>query len=114
VVASNGMVEHSAEGDTIHRAGLDVEPNDLATELVHDDQYPVSPQDGRFTAKQVHAPEAVLHVAEERQPGWTAGVRLEEMLGQDTPHDVPIDVYAECQSNLLGDSRAAPRRDCVV
>jgi hypothetical protein len=36
------------------------------------------------------------------------------MLGQDTPHDVPIDVYAECQSNLLGDSRAAPRRDCVV
>jgi len=30
------------------------------------------------------------------------------MLGQDTPHYVFIDRDAECQSNLLSDSRAAP------
>ena len=29
-----------------------------------DDEYPVSPQYCRFTAKQVHAPETVLHVTE--------------------------------------------------
>jgi hypothetical protein len=43
-VTSNGVVEHSAKGDTVDRAGLQAKPNDPARVLIHDDQYPVSPQ----------------------------------------------------------------------
>ena len=43
-VASNGVVEHSAKGVTVDRAGLQAKPNDSARVLIHDDQYPVSPQ----------------------------------------------------------------------
>jgi hypothetical protein len=100
--------EHLTEGDTINRASMDAKPNDPASELIHDNQYPVSPQHSRFAAKQIRAPETVLYVAEEGQPGWTAGVRLRVMGGQDPPDDVFIDGDAECQSNLLSDSRAAP------
>jgi hypothetical protein len=69
----------------------------------------VSPQHCRFAAKEVHAPETVLHVTEESQPGRPARVRLGlVMSGQDAPNDVFIDRNAERPGNLLSDSRAAP------
>ena len=43
-VASKGAVEHSAKGDTVDRAGMQAKPKDAARVLIHDDQYPVSPQ----------------------------------------------------------------------
>jgi len=64
-VASNGLVEHSAKGDAVDPAGPQAKPNDPTGVLIHDDQDPVSPQDRRFAAKQVRAPETVLRVAEE-------------------------------------------------
>ena len=45
-VASNGMIEHPAERDTIDHSGMDAEPNDPAGGLIHDDQDPVGPQRG--------------------------------------------------------------------
>ena len=50
---SNGAVEHSAEGDTIHGTGMDAEPNDPAGIFIHDDQDPVGPQRGRFAPEQI-------------------------------------------------------------
>jgi hypothetical protein len=44
VLASNGVVEHSAKGDTVDRTGLQAKPDDPASVLIHDDQYPVSSQ----------------------------------------------------------------------
>ena len=41
---SDGAIEHSAKGDTVDRAGMQAKPNDAARVLIHDDQYPVSPQ----------------------------------------------------------------------
>ena len=43
-VASNGVVEHPAEGATVDCAGMQAKPNDAARVLIHDDQNPVSPQ----------------------------------------------------------------------
>ena len=43
-LVSNGMVEHSAKGDTVDRSCLQTKPNDPTSVLIHDDQYPVSPQ----------------------------------------------------------------------
>jgi hypothetical protein len=108
-LASKGLVEHSAKGDTVDRAGLQAKPNDATSILIHDDQYPVSPQHCRFAAKEVHAPETVLHVTKESQPGRTTGVWLGSVIrGQDAPNDVFIDGDAERPSNLLGNARAAP------
>ena len=91
-MASNGVVEHSAKGDTVYRAGMQAKPDDPTSVLIHDDRYPVSPQHCRFAAKEVRAPETVLDVNEESQPGRTAGVRLGlVMSGQDAPNDVFID-----------------------
>ena len=108
-MASKGVVEHSAKSNAVDRASLPAKPNDPTRVLIHDDQYPVSPQHYRFAAKEVHAPETVLQVTEESQPGriarvWPGSV----MSGQDAPHDVFIDRDAEGPSNLLSDSRAAP------
>ena len=70
---SNGAVEHPTKCDTIDHSRMDAEANDPARVLIHDHQDPVGSQHGRFAPEQVHAPEAVSHVAQERQPGGTAG-----------------------------------------
>ena len=75
-MASNGVVEHSAKGDAVDRAGVQAKPNDPTSVLIHDDQYPVSVQHRRFAAKEVRAPETVLQVTEESQPRRTTGGRL--------------------------------------
>jgi hypothetical protein len=69
-LASNGAVEHPTEYDTINRAGMDAEPNDAARVLIHDDQDPVGPQRCRLAPEQIHAPEAVFHVAQETFRNW--------------------------------------------
>jgi hypothetical protein len=109
LVASKGVIEHLAKGVPVDRAGLQAKPNDATSVLIHDDQYPVSPQQRRFAAKEVHAPETVLHVTKECQPGRTTSVWLGSVIrGQDAPNDVFIDGDAERPSNLLGNARAAP------
>ena len=117
-MASNGVVEHSAKGDTVDRAGLQAKPNDPTSVLIHDDQYPVSPQHCRFAAKEVHVPETVLHVTKECQPGRTTSVWLGSVIrGQDAPNDVFIDGDAERPSNLLGNAmRGQPQKGlrCLV
>ena len=81
------MVEHPAEGATVDRAGMQAKPNEAARVLIHDDQYPVSPQHCRFAAKDVRAPETVFAVTEESQPRRPTGVRLGlVMSGQDAPN----------------------------
>ena len=45
-VASNGVIEHTAECDTVDHSGLHAKSNNPARVLVHDDQDPVSPQHG--------------------------------------------------------------------
>src|SRR5215470_15448878 len=89
---------------------MQAKPNNPTRVMIHDDQYPVSSQHGRFAAKEVRAPETVLQVTEESQPRRTAGVRPGwVMRGQDAPNDVFIDGDAERPSNLLSDSRTAPK-----
>jgi hypothetical protein len=43
---SNGLTEHLAERYTINYSGMDAEPDDPASALIHDDQDPVRPQRG--------------------------------------------------------------------
>jgi len=65
-------------------------------------------QDQRFAAKEIRAPQTVLRVSEEREPGRATGARLRPVvLGEHAAHDVLVDVDAEDQGNLLGDPPAA-------
>ncbi len=102
-------MEHPAESDAIDCSGLHAKANDPAGELIHNDQDPMSAQRRRLAAKQVHAPETVFRVAQESQPGGTAGVRSwSVMSGPDASDNVFVNENVESQGKLLSDSRAAP------
>jgi len=88
---------------------MDAEANDPARVLIHDHQNPVGPQHGRFAPEQIHAPEAVSHVAQERQPGGAAGVLSRQVvMGENPANYVFVDWNVERQGYLLSDSRTAP------
>ena len=88
---------------------MDAEANDPARVLIHDHQNPVGPQHGRFALEQIHAPEAVSHVAQERQPGGAAGVLSRQVvMGENPANYVFVDWNVERQGYLLSDSRTAP------
>ena len=106
---SNCAVEHATKCDTIDHSRMDAEANDPARVLIHDHQNPVGPQHGRFAPEQIHAPEAVSHVAQERQPGGTAGVLSRQVvMGENSANYVFVDLDVERQGDLLSDSRTAP------
>jgi len=84
-------------------------PNDPARALIHDDQDPVGPQRGRLTPEQIHTPEAVFHVAQERQPRGATGVLARPVvIGENPANHVFVDLDVERQGDVLGDSRTAP------
>src|SRR5262245_56113578 len=71
-------------------------PKKASHELIHDDEYPVAAEHDRFAAKEIHAPEAVGRMADERQPrGSSAAGPRAIMFGQDAVHDVLVDVDPE-------------------
>ena len=108
-LTSKGAVEHPAKCDTVDGPGMYAEPQDAARELIHDDQDPVSPQRGRFALEQIYAPEAVLQVSKEGQPGGPAGVWFRSVVtGQNPSNHVFVDGEVKSPGNLLGDARAAP------
>ena len=65
-------------------------------------------QDRRLAAEQVHAPEAVLRLPQERQPGRTAAGTRSIVRGEHSADHVLIDPNVERQTDLLGDPRTAP------
>src|SRR5215472_563561 len=106
---SDGAVEHATECDTIDRAGMDAEPYDPARVLIHDDQDPAGTQRCRLAPEQIHTPEAVLHVAEEREPGGASRIPSRPVMNtEDTANHVLVDCNAESQSDLLGDAGTTP------
>jgi hypothetical protein len=88
---------------------MDAEPNDAARVLIHDHQDPVRPQRCRLAPEQIHTPETVFHVAQERQPRGATGVLSRPVvMGENPANHVFVDGVVECQGDLLGDSRTAP------
>jgi hypothetical protein len=66
--APNRVLEHAAKRHAIHDSALNPKSDDPPRVLIHDDQYPVRAQGKRLASQQVDTPQAVFHVAEERQP----------------------------------------------
>jgi hypothetical protein len=64
---------------------------------------------------EVDAPQAVLHVSDEREPRWTIATgRRSEAPSKDTTHHILPDVDTERMGNLLGNSRAPESRIAVL
>ena len=75
---------------------MDAEANDPARVLIHDHQDPVGPQRCRLTPKQINAPEAIFHVAQESQPGRTIGVLSRSVvIGENPANHVFVDWKVE-------------------
>jgi hypothetical protein len=109
VSPSNGAVEHPTKCDTIDRSRMDTKPNDPARKLIHDHQDPVGPPRGRLAPEQIHTPETVFPVAQERQPGRAVGVLSRPVvMGENPSNHVFVDFDVEGQGDLLGDSGTAP------
>ena len=65
-------------------------------------------QQNGLAASEIDAPEAVLRVPKEGQPGGsTIAECYAIMLGEDVPHNVLVDVYTEGVGDEQGDPRAA-------
>lgn len=72
------------------------EADDARGELIHKHQDSMAFDRDRFAAEQIHAPQTVFHVAEKSQPGRAVAADLWfVILGENSPHDVPVNLDAE-------------------
>src|SRR5687767_10283410 len=105
------LIKHSADCSTIDDAWLHGEADDAASELIHDDHHPVGFKDQRFTSKEIDAPEAVLGVSEESQPGRTVGAAgRPTVFRENTSHTILVDLDTKQESDLLSNAAAAEAR----
>jgi hypothetical protein len=83
----------------------DAKADDTTGEDVHDQQDPMAAQDDRFNAKQIDTPDTVFCLSDDRQPGWTIGIRLRSRVyGEYASHDIFVYLNAKSVSDLLGDA----------
>jgi hypothetical protein len=106
-----GVVEHATDRHAVDVRGLDANADDPAREQIHYEHDPVALEHNRFTSEQIDAPQAVLHVSDEREPGGSliSGGRS-EMPSEDAADDIFVDLDAKRVSNLLGNSRTPESR----
>jgi hypothetical protein len=109
------VIEHATDRHAIDVSRRDAEADDLAREMIHHNHDPVALEHNGLTSEQIDAPQAVLHVADDREPGGSliSGGRS-EMPSEEAAHDVFVDLDAKCVSNLLGNSRTTEARIAVL
>src|SRR5450631_2239154 len=105
-VTGDGVIEHAAYRRPVDAFAADAEADDTAGKHVHDHKDPMAAKQNRFATKQVHAPEAVLGLRDEGEPGGTRGARmiLVAVLRKDPTHDVLINLHGEYMRDLLSNA----------
>src|ERR1700716_3920762 len=107
-LSGDDLVEHPANRGATGISALNAKAGDPACEHVHHHHDPVAAQEYRFAAKQIDAPQAVLHMSDKAQPGRAIGSCLGAVVFREHPADyVFIDIDAEGVPNLLGDAGTA-------
>ena len=95
-LAANGRGKHATDVNAGDRAAMQSEANKPPRELIHDDEHPITPKHDRLAAKEVHAPEAIGGVADERQPRRPGPARSRTIVfRQHTGDNVLVDVGSE-------------------
>src|ERR1039457_6395850 len=110
-----GVVEHATDRHAVEVRRLDAEANDAAREVIHHNHDPIALEHNGFTAEQIDAPQAFLHVSDEREPGGSliSGGRS-QMPSEDAAHDILVDLDAERMGHLLGNARTTEARIVVL
>src|ERR1700716_233462 len=70
-LSGDDLVEHPANRGATGISALNAKANDPTCEHVHHHHDPMAAQKYRFAAKQIDAPQAVLHMPDQAQPGRT-------------------------------------------
>ena len=92
----DGGVEHAADVGARGGATMHADADKATRELVHDHEHLVAPEHDRLASKEVHAPEAVCGVADERQPRGSGSARSRAIVfRQHAVHHVLVDVDPE-------------------
>src|SRR6266851_7759973 len=110
-VAPHRSVEHATQPHAIDGAAVHAKAHDATRALVHHYEHPVGAKDERFAPKQVDAPQTVLRVPQDREPGWPRRVRLRRVPnGENASLHILVHGYTEGQGDLLRDSWTTPSR----
>src|SRR5216684_7564004 len=92
----NGGVEHAADVGAIDRTTVHADSDEATGELVHDHEHPVAPEHDGLASKEIHTPQAVSRVSDERQPrGPVAAGGGTIVFRQHAVYDVLVDVDSE-------------------
>src|SRR5216684_3770840 len=92
----NGGVEHAAEVGAIDRTTVHADADEAPGELVHDHEHPVAPEHDGLASQEIHAPQAISRVSDERQPGGPGAARGGAIVfRQHAVYNVFVDVDPE-------------------
>ena len=106
VLTMDGGVEHAAHVGAIDRTTMHTDSDEATGELVHDHEHPVALEYDGLASKEIHAPQAVSGVADERQPRGSGSVWSGTIVfRQHAVYNVLVDVDPEC----VGDDARNPR-----
>src|SRR6266536_1747205 len=107
-LSGDDLVEHPANRGATGISALNAKANDPTCEHVHHHHDPMAAQEYRFAAKQIDAPQAVLHMPDKAQPGRTIGsCRGSIVFREHAADDVFVDIDAKGTCNLLCDAGTA-------
>src|SRR4030095_656333 len=76
----DGAVKHAAEVGASDHTAVHADSDEATRELVHDDEHPVAPEHDGLASKEVHAPQAVCGVTDERQPRGPVSARARALV----------------------------------
>src|SRR6266550_5028464 len=100
-LSGDDLVEHPTNRGATGINALNAKADDAACEHVHHHHDPMAAQDYRFAAKQIDAPQAVLHMPDKAHPGWTIGSRFGSIVFREHPaDDIFVDIDAKGVRNL--------------
>ena len=92
----DGGIEHAADVGAIDGTTMHTDSDEATGELVHDHEHPVAPEHDGLASKEIHAPQAVSRVSDERQPrGPGAAGDGAIVFRQHAVDDVLVDVDPE-------------------
>ena len=95
---------------------LHTETDDSPCVLIHDDHDPVRLQYNRFAPEEIDAPQAVLRVAEKREPGGSAPLWMvgSVVACKNSADNVLVDVNPERTRYRMDDALAAKTRIALL
>ena len=106
----NGGVEHAAKVGARDGAAVHAEADEATRELVHDHEDPVAPEHDGFASEEVHAPEAVSGVSDERQPRGPGSARGGAIVFRHTRYTTFLSMSTPNVCEMMRAIRGQPNR----